>query len=278
MNGGTGLGVLVVDDEPLARESLRVLLAEDRDVAWVREASNGGDAIELVRRERPDVVFLDVQMPHMGGFEIVRELAEAERPEIVFVTAHDAHAIEAFEVAAVDYLLKPFDDRRFLLALDRAKVRVRAARLEAAASALRSLVGPPGGPNGQAGPGGAGQSSGSGASANVNAPIERLVAKSVGRAVFIDVRDIEYLEAEDYYVLVHARGESHLVRESMRDLEQRLPRGFVRIHRSTLVNGAFVSELVTEDDGEHIVVLRGGARLRASRGKREKLLDLLARA
>jgi two-component system LytT family response regulator len=263
MSSAAGLGVLVVDDEPLARESLRVLLAEDRDVAWVREASNGGDAIDLVRRERPDVVFLDVQMPHMGGFEVVRELAETERPEFVFLTAHDVHAIEAFEVAAVDYLLKPFDDRRFLLALDRAKVRIRAARLEAAASALRSLVG----------------NVGSSVLVAPNAaPLERLVAKSVGRAVFIDVRDIEYLEAEDYYVLVHARGESHLVRESMRDLEQRLPRGFVRIHRSTLVNGAFVSELVTEDDGEHIVVLRGGARLRASRGKREKLLDLLARA
>jgi two-component system LytT family response regulator len=273
-----GLGVLVVDDEPLARESLRVLLAEDTDVAWVREAATGGDALEIVRRERPDVVFLDVQMPHMGGFDVVRELAEAERPEIVFVTAHDAHAIRAFDVAAVDYLLKPFDDRRFLVALDRAKGRVRAARLEAAATTLRTLVGASG-TGGARGANGGGAGGGFGSSAPPpNAPIERLVAKSVGRAVFIDVRDIEYMQAEDYYVLVHARGESHLVRESMRDLEQRLPRGFVRMHRSTLVNGAYVSELVTEDDGEHVVVLRGGARLRASRGKREKLLDLLARA
>jgi len=260
MTASAGLGVLVVDDEQLARETLRVLLADDGEVAWVREASNGADAIDIVRRERPDVLFLDVQMPQMGGFDVVRELAEAERPEIVFVTAHDAHAIQAFEVAAVDYLLKPFDDRRFCVALERAKGRVRATRLAAAAHTLQSLVG-----------------AHADGTASPNAPIERLVAKSVGRAVFIDVRDIEYMEAEDYYVLVHARGESHLVRESMRDLEQRLPRGFVRIHRSTLVNGAFVSELVTEDDGEHIVVLRGGARLRASRGKREKLLELLAR-
>jgi two-component system LytT family response regulator len=259
-----GLGVLVVDDEPLARETLRLLLDEDGEVAWVREASNGADAIDIVRRERPDVVFLDVQMPQMGGFEIVRELGEARCPEIVFVTAHDAHAVQAFDVAAVDYLLKPFDDRRFSIALERAKGRVRAARLEAAAHTLQSLVG------GSAHPETVGAPS-------PNAPIERLVAKSVGRAVFIDVRDIEYLQAEDYYVLVHARGESHLVRESMRDLEQRLPRGFVRIHRSTLVNAAFVSELVTEDDGEHLVVLRCGARLHASRGKRERLLDLLAR-
>ncbi len=260
MTPAAGLGVLVVDDEPLARETLRVLLADDAEVAWVREASNGPDAIDLVRRDRPDVLFLDVQMPRMGGIDVVREIAEADRPEVVFVTAHDAHAIHAFEVAAVDYLLKPFDDRRFSVALERVKGRVRTARLAAAAHTIQSLVG--------------------GLESSPNAPLERLVAKSVGRAVFIDVRDIEYMEAEDYYVLVHARGESHLVRESMRDLEQRLPRGFVRIHRSTLVNAAFVSELVTEDDGEQVVVLRGGARLRASRGKRgnrDKLVELLAR-
>jgi two-component system LytT family response regulator len=250
----SGLGILVVDDEPLGRETLRVLLADDGEVAWVREAANGLDALDIVRREKPDVLFLDVQMPQMGGFDVVRELSEAERPEVVFVTAHDAHAIEAFEVAAADYLLKPFDDRRFSVALERVKGRVRASRLAAAAQTLQSLAG-----------------------IRDQAPLERLVAKSVGRAVFIDVRDIEYMEAEDYYVLVHARGESHLVREPMRDLEQRLPRGFVRIHRSTLVNASFVSELVTEEDGEHVVVLRGGARLRASKGKREKILELLAR-
>ncbi|MGO8991872.1 MAG: LytR/AlgR family response regulator transcription factor [Polyangiaceae bacterium] len=257
-----GLRVLVVDDEPLARQTLRVLLAGDVEVDSVREASNGPDAVDLVRRERPDILFLDVQMPQMGGFEVVHQLCEAERPAIVFVTAHNDQAVRAFEVAAVDYLLKPFDDRRFALALERAKERVRAARLEEAAHTLNSLVG--------------GHSLPAPTRTDAPSPRERLVAKSVGRAVFIDVRDIEYMEAEDYYVLVHARGESHLVRESMRDLEQRLPRGFVRIHRSTLVNAAFVAELVTDDDGEHVVVLRGGARLHASRGKRERLLELLA--
>ena len=177
----------------------------------------GQDALDIVRRERPDVLFLDVQMPHMGGFEIVRELAETERPEIVFVTAHDAHAIEAFEVAAVDYLLKPFDDRPVQPSRSSvprngsARRGWKPRRRSSTRSSVVMLARVRG--------------------AIADAPLDRLVAKSVGRAVFIDVRDIEYLEAEDYYVPVHARGESHLVRESMRDLEQRLPRGFVRIHR-----------------------------------------------
>src|SRR5262249_42067787 len=151
---------------------------------------------------------------------------------------HDTHALRAFEVAAVDYLHKPFDDERFAVALARAKERVRAARL---GTALRHL-------------GGLG-TQGPEAAPAARPPLERLDARSQGRAVFVDVRDIEYVQAEDYCVLVHARGERHLLRDSMKDLEQRLPRTFVRIHRSTLVNSACVSELVTEQDGESVVVL-----------------------
>jgi len=233
----TKIRVLIVDDEPLARSSLRMLLRQDTDIGSIQECGSGTEAVAQIRTARPHLVFLDVQMPECGGFEVLRMLeADKPLPVIVFVTAYDEYALRAFDAGALDYLLKPFDDARFHLAMQRAKEKI----------AAKEPLPPPETP--------------------------RLMVRSAGQVAYVQVPDIDWVEAADYYVCLHVGTRSHLLRKSMTELEQELdPHVFCRIHRSTIVNLRRVRALQVDAAGEYEVILDGGQKLRLSRRFRKEL-------
>jgi two-component system, LytTR family, response regulator len=230
--------VLVVDDEPLARRNLTVLLRRDPDIGSIGECGSGLDAIEEIRKSKPDLVFLDVQMPECDGFDVIELLGSALPSTIIFVTAYDEYALRAFEAGALDYLLKPFDDARFDRALYRAKDKL------AHYAPLQSR------------------------------PVERLMVKSRGQVVFLNVADIDWIEAADYYACLHVGSSTHIMRRTLLELERDLGDGkFIRIHRSIIVNLDRVHGLEFQSDGEYEVVLRSKVRLRLSRRFRKRLQD-----
>lgn len=244
---------IVVDDEPLARERLVNLLHAEPDVEVVGEAGDGRAAVELIRSEKPSLAFLDVQMPELDGFGVVSALKDDERPAIVFVTAYDKFALKAFEVHAVDYLLKPFDKQRFQIALRRALdqlARKQPTQIQEQLSALLADLRP--------------RQQGT----------ERIAVKSEGRVVFVNVPDIDWVEAADNYVALHVGKESHLLRETMTSLEARLPKPFLRISRSTIVNTDRIKELQPLFHGDYAVILKDGTKLTLTRGYRDKLQEL----
>ena len=249
------LQVLIVDDEPLARRRIRALLKGEKDVEIVGECGDGRQAIAAIQKQRPDLVFLDVQMPEVDGFGVVESVGAADMPAVVFVTAYDRYALNAFEVHALDYLLKPFDEERFQGALARARSEIRRERTDDVHQRLLALLEhlqPPG------------------------KHLDRLLVKSAGRIFFLKVEEIDWIEAAGNYVRLHVGKESHLVRETMTDLESRLDPGrFLRIHRSTLVNIDRIKELHPWFSGDYAVVLHDGTQLRLSRGHRERLSERL---
>jgi two-component system, LytTR family, response regulator len=265
------LRTVVVDDEPLARERMLRLLAEDEDVEVVAECGDGRAAVEAIRALAPDLVLLDVQMPEMDGFAVVRAVGAGRMPRVVFVTAHDRYALQAFEVHALDYLLKPFLPERL-----RAAVR-RAARVETRREAdlrLLSLLEEMERERHETGarvvPASAAQES---------RHAERLLVKQGERMIFVPVERVDWLEAEGNYVRIHAGKERHLVRATMNGLEAQLdPARFLRIHRSTIVNLDRVCEVRPWFAGDCIVVLHDGRELRLSRRFRDRLDALLAGA
>ena len=229
---------LVVDDESLARRNLTVLLRRDPDIGSVAECASGLDAIEEIRKSKPDLVFLDVQMPECGGFDVLELLGSATPPTIIFVTAYDEYALRAFEAGALDYLLKPFDDARFVRALNRAKDKL-AHYLPAQPRAA-----------------------------------ERLVVKSQGQVLFLNVADIDWIEAAGYYACLHVGRDTHILRRSLLELEQDLGDDkFIRIHRSIVVNLDRIRGLELQAGGEYEVVLKSKVRLRLSRRYRKRLQD-----
>jgi two-component system LytT family response regulator len=231
------ISALIVDDEPLARSNLKVLLRQDPEIESIDECGSGTEAVAQIRHSRPDLVFLDVQMPECGGFDVLEILKGDESlPVIVFVTAYDEYALRAFDAGALDYLLKPFDDSRFHLAMQRAKQTI------AAQEPLWPLETP------------------------------RLEVRSAGQMAYVQIPDIDWVEAADYYVCLHVGAKSHLLRKSMAELERELdPRIFCRIHRSTIVNLRRVRGLLVDDTGEYEVLLEGGEKLRLSRRFRKDL-------
>jgi two-component system LytT family response regulator len=255
------LRTLIVDDEPLARERVRMMLGMHDDVAVVGEYGDGQQAIDAIRTQRPDLVFLDVQMPGVDGFGVLRALEGEVMPYVVFVTAYDQYALRAFEVHALDYVLKPFNAERFSQALQRARSAI-AKRDEGEVGVdrdrLRSLV------------------------ASLTAEQrekQRIVVKSSGRVFFVKVDDIDWIEAEGNYVRLHMGAQSHLLRETMKGMESVLDTSqFIRIHRSTIVNADRIRELQPLFHGEYAVILRDGTRLVASRGPDNRLKKLLAEA
>jgi two-component system, LytTR family, response regulator len=229
---------LVVDDEVLARRNLTVLLQRDPDVGSVAECASGSEAIEEIRKSKPDVVFLDVQMPECGGFDVLELLGADLPPVIIFVTAYDEYALRAFEAGALDYLLKPFDDARFGRALNRAKEKLAHY--------------PPPQPR----------------------SAQRLVVRSQGQVLFLSVADIDWIEAAGYYACLHVGSETHVLRRSLSELEQDLgDKNFIRIHRSIVVNVDRIRGLELQTSGEYEVVLKSQVRLRLSRRYRKRLQD-----
>ena len=250
---------IIVDDEPLAREKLRAFLETEADVEIIDECRDGREALETIEGEKPDLVFLDVQMPEMDGFEVLENLEREGLPTVVFVTAYDQYAIKAFDVHAVDYLLKPFDRERFSQAMGRARADVERQQVGDVKEQLLALLQDV-------------------ESRRAKYP-ERLVIKTSGRVVFLKVDEIDWVVAAGNYVRLHAGGESHMLRETMGRLEERLdPEKFLRIHRSTIVNIERIRELQQQFHGDYLVVLKSGQRLTLSRSYRDRIQELLNRS
>jgi two-component system LytT family response regulator len=247
--------VLVVDDEAPARAALRRMLSDDPEIEVVGCCADGASALEAIRTIAPEVLFLDVRMPRLGGFEVVQAAGD-NPPRVVFVTAHSGHALEAFDAAAVDYVLKPFDDERFARAVARAKAAVRADRTVALAQRLSGEV--------------------SGATRTGPRYLERISIPAGDGVRVVTVAEIDWIEAQDYYVEVHTGGRGYLLRRTLKEFEERLdPRRFARVHRRAIVNVDFVQSLHPASHGERELVLRDGTRLKLSRVYRDRLRDLL---
>lgn len=229
---------LIVDDESLARRNVAVLLGRDPEIGSVTECSSGLAALEEIRRSRPDLVFLDVQMPECDGFDVLELLGSDVPPVVIFVTAYDEHALRAFEVGALDYLLKPFDDARFGRAVQRAKEKL----IHAASGQPETET--------------------------------RLAVKNRGEVIFVKASDIDWIEAAGYYACLHVGSRTHIIRRTLSELEQDLGEGrFLRIHRSFIVNLERISALELQAEGEYEVLLSSQVRLKLSRRFRKRLQD-----
>jgi two-component system LytT family response regulator len=227
------LRVVIVDDEAPARSNLKALLRQHADIELVAECDSGSAALTAIHNSRPDLLFLDIQMPECDGFDVLEMLGGDAPAAVIFVTAYDQHALRAFEVGALDYLLKPFSDERFNNALARARQRQQLQK---------------------------------------QAPA-RLVLKSAGQVLFLALAEIDWIGAADYYASLHVGAQTHLLRRSLAELEQDLdPAIFCRIHRSTIINLEQLQAITAGEDGEHEVLLKSGIRLRVSRSYRKALM------
>ena len=248
--------VLLVDDESLAREMLREMLQDDPQVTIVGESCNGHEALEAIRTHSPDLIFLDVQMPELGGFEVLEALGK-EIPRVIFVTAYDQYAVRAFEVHALDYLLKPFDQERFDISWQRARAQILRERDGGRDQRILALL-----EEMKAG----------------NKYLERLVIKASGRIYFLETAEIDWIEAEGNYVSVHSAKKSHLLRETISSLEAQLdPKKFLRIHRSSIVRIDRIQELQPWFHGEYRIILQNGTQLTLSRNYRDRLQEALGK-
>ncbi len=245
---------LIVDDEPLARDRVKRFLRDENDINVIGECGNGKEAIAAIKEQKPDLVFLDIQMPEKNGFEVVKALDMQPMPSIIFVTAYDQYAIQAFDVHALDYLLKPFNRERLHRAVVHARERIEHRNLGDIDERLASLI------------------------ADIRGEkkyLERLVVKSVGRVFFLKTDEIDWIEAAGNYVKLHTGKESHMIRETMNGIESKLnPEKFLRIHRSTVVHIDRIKELHPMFSGDYAVILRNGTELALSRNYRERFLEL----
>lgn len=275
---------LVIDDEPAARRGIRTLLERDSDILVAGEAATGSEAVKKIRELKPDLVLLDVQMPEMNGFKVLESLGDVSLPAVIFVTAYDQHALQAFEMNAVDYLLKPYDDDRFWAAVRRAKAEIVRRQTDLLGSKLTTLLNylktsTPGGASAAthapASPS-APAASGSGQDTITR---DRILLKAGGEIYFLKADEIDWIEAEGDYMKFHAGGRVHLLRETMGNLEGRLDaKRFIRIHRSTIVNIDRVKKLSPSFAGEYAVILHDGSKLRLSRGYHDRLQELMRNA
>ena len=248
------LRTLVVDDESLARDTIRRLLGGDPEIEVMGECAGGAEAARCIRDTTPDILFLDVQMPEVDGFEVLRRARPAEVPAVVFVTAHDAYAVRAFEAEALDYLLKPFDDERFHRTVGRAKARVREYRVNQLARRMAATLDSPQ------------------AVVREARYVERLAIRRNGGIFFLPVAEVDWIEAADYCVRIHTAGRFHLVRQPLGELETKLDPGcFFRVHRSAIVNLGRIKQVQPHFHGDGLLVMHDGSTLRVSRGRRERL-------
>ena len=253
MTDATPIRALVVDDEPLARAMIREMLESDSEVEIVGECANGREAVEAIKSSTPDIVFLDIQMPEIGGFEVLESLDPAAHPYVIFVTAYDQYAVRAFEVHALDYLLKPFDRERFEVAWQRAKLQIKLDRTSRRDQDIIALL-----EELKAGP----------------RYLERLVIKNGGRVFFLHVQDVHCIEAEGNYVRVYDNQKGYLLRETISSLEEQLdPKQFLRIHRSAIVKIDRIKEMQPWFHGEYRIIMENGKQLALSRNYRSNLQE-----
>lgn len=249
------LTTLIVDDEPPAREGLRGLLSRDPEISAILEARNGPEAVLTIRKSKPDLVWLDVQMPEMDGFEVVRTIGAEHIPEVIFVTAHDRYAIQAFEINALDYLLKPVVEERFLKTLTRAKTRIRSKTAVDSNQQIIGLLE---------------------TIASARSHPKRLAVRSAGQILFVSVADIDWMQAAENYVELHTGSVSRLLHVTMNALEKSLdPEMFVRVHRSIIVNLGRIATLQPGAHGEYLITLRDGMRLQSGRAYSDRLRALI---
>ena len=246
---------IIVDDEPLARDGVRLHLDSEPDIEIIGEAGGGEEAVALIETMRPDLIFLDVQMPGLDGFGVLEAVGATHMPVTVFTTAYDQFAVRAFDAHAIDYVLKPYDEDRFRRAVNRARGQIASRKRAEMDQSLGSLL----------------------EELRMRGQfIERLVVRSGGRIVILRVDEVDWIEAASNYVRLHAGGKEYLLRETMTALEAKLnPGDFVRIHRSTIVRVDKIRELEPLFQGDYVVILEGGTRLTSSRGYRERLQELL---
>lgn len=253
---GEKIRTVIVDDEPLARRNLRLLLEKDPQIEIVEECGNGREAVQAIHTLSPDLIFLDIQMPEMDGFDVVERVGPEQIQAIIFVTAFDQYALKAFDVHALDYLLKPFDDERFGHALRRAKSQIEAREINRLSKRLLALL----------------DERERISSTRARSYLTRVMIKAAGRVVLLKVDEIDFIEADGNYAKLHVGRKAHLLREKMHDLEGRLdPARFVRIHRSVIVNLDRIKEMHPHFNGDYVVVLEDGRQLRLSRTRRENL-------
>ncbi|MGH9821806.1 MAG: LytR/AlgR family response regulator transcription factor [Blastocatellia bacterium] len=261
----TKMKTLIVDDEPIARRNLRALLRGYPEVELIGECGSGAQAVRMIQADPPDLLFLDVQMPEMNGFEVLKQIDLEQIAAVIFVTAYDQYALRAFDVQALDYLLKPFDDERFAQALGRARTLVEqraAAGLKQRLLALLEGEAKP--PSVQPQPAPACEG--------------KFLIKSASRIFFVKAEEIDWVEAADYYVCLHVGGQSHLLRKTMAEMEAALdPDRFCRIHRSTIVNLSRAREVQARPGGEYVVILSDETALRLSRSRKEQIEQILTR-
>ena len=249
--------VIIADDEPLARSKIRLMLNNEAGVQVLAECQNGSDTVQALRAYKPDLLFLDIRMPDLDGFEVLSKSPNPEMPFVIFTTAYDSHAVKAFEAHALDYLLKPFDQERLHQALDRARAELLKAKdREAAQNILRYLS----------------------ETGNQVALNRRLIVKSGGRIVFLSFDEIDWVEAAANYVRIHVGKQAYLLRKGIGEIAERLdPAQFIRIHRSAMVNVQKIKELQPVNSGEYILVLKDGKELPCSRGYRAGLQEFVDR-
>src|SRR5256884_2319859 len=244
---------IIADDEPLARRGIRQLLASHEDISVVAETRNGRETVRALRELKPDLVFLDVQMPNWDGFDVVKEIGPGSMPILIFVTAYDEFAVRAFEAHALDYLVKPLEVARFTQTLERIREQLRSAKAVNLSRKLSALLT---------------------ARENERAA-ERIVVTTMTGKLILNADEVDWIEADDYYAAVHARQDRHLVRESLSSLEQRLNRKrFVRTHRAAIVNVDRVNKICKET-GETVLILQSGTRIPVSRRRRARVIRLL---
>ncbi|MFC1725666.1 LytR/AlgR family response regulator transcription factor [candidate division KSB1 bacterium] len=244
---------IVIDDEPIARNVIKDYLKNEPQIEVIGECGNGADAVIMILEKKPDLVFLDIQMPEMDGFQVIDALGVKNLPFIIFVTAYDQYAIQAFEINALDYLLKPFDDDRFLQAIERVKEFIISnKKMKSQITNLMENV------------------------KNKNPYTKRLLIKSEGRFILLKTDEIKYIESASDYVKIFSGDESFLMRKTMHSLEERLnPQIFIRIHRSFIVNIDFIKEFQPWDKNNYIVILKDGVELRLSCKYRDRLFEML---
>lgn len=259
--------VLIVDDEPLAREGVSLHLKDEKEFTIIGECENGSDAIRTILSLKPDLVFLDIKMPKVNGFDVVNAVGSEHMPPVIFLTAYDEYAIEAFNTHAIDYLLKPIDKLRFKESLKHAREQIlknaisqRSAQLTQLLSQTQGLTTPTAPAN----------------QTSTTMQNERLVIRSNGHVYLLKAEDIYWVEAEGDYVTVHTPKKSHLVRETMKKMEARLSeQGFQRVHRSSIVNLSYVNELISLDSGDYQIILRDNTCVKLSRNYRDILYQRL---
>ena len=258
MSNAKTLRALIVDDEPIARKGVRSLLKSEEQIEVIGEAANGLEAIEMISKKSPDVVFLDVQMPGLDGFGVIEQIGVGKMPVIIFVTAYDLHALKAFQVHAIDYLLKPINPDNFHIAVERARSLLQTEKSVDINKKLVALL----------------------QTMNVNQEYhKRFVLKSTGRMVIVNVDEIDWIEADGDYVRLYVKGRYQLMRERISAIEQQInPAQFIRIHRSVIVRIDRIKEMKPLLNGDHLLTLHDGTQLSLSRTYRDKVLGLIAQA